>query len=293
MTVFINSKQAVLDYTNAANGGTRFTALTVVLSKPYDTSGTRHQALTKKNTFMIVEPGTTKMFKGRQWIYYNRLELGDFARFRPNRPLKCPKPAKAHELLAAIKNYFAINLSVDDIENDSLTLDELGMGTVTIRAKPTSPLWLGSLTFDVIPGGLPFEEYLTVTAPDQLKYPIDNFETGSSAALIAYPIDATVFRDQLLPIEEGLLHGDGLALLLEILTTKDGSDGRTLWNNQAGSTQWSLEGATVFYNGLNEAALPTNPAFKYVIGIELRAGVSIPSGRFYIHYTDPENTDSA
>lgn len=145
----------------------------------------------------------------------------------------------------------------------------------------------------MIPGGLPFEEYLTVTAPDQLKYPIDNFETGSSAALIAYPIDATVFRDQLLPIEEGLLHGDGLALLLEILTTKDGSDGRTLWNNQAGSTQWSLEGATVFYNGLNEAALPTNPAFKYVIGIELRAGVSIPSGRFYIHYTDPENTDSA
>lgn len=294
MSVFVNSKQAVLDYINVANLTTRLTSANVTVSRPYETGNSRYADKTEKNTWSIVVPaGTTPIFIGRKVIFYNRLILDDFARFRPVRTVKAPKPTTTHGLLASIKYYFAINLSVDDVEDDPLNLDADGVGTVTVRAKATSPLWTGQITFDVMPGSLPLEEYLTNIAPDQLKYPIDNFKTGSSAALIAYPVNATYFRDRLLTIEEGLLHGDGLATVLEALLSLDySSEGKLLWNSAQGSTEWALEGATVFYNGLNEAALPTNPAFKYVIGIELRSDVTIPSGRFYIHYSDPEDASA-
>ncbi|MNQ32313.1 hypothetical protein D3C85_457140 [compost metagenome] len=295
MSVFINSKQAVIDYINAVNAPVRITPTNVKLSKPYEVSGGRYATQTLKNTWSIVEPdGTPLTFRGRKVIFYNRLDLADFARFRPVRPLKAPKPTSVHGMLAAIQYYFAIKLSVDDVEDDPTNLDVDGVGTVTVRAKATSPLWIGSITFDVLPGGLPLEEYLTNITPDQIKYPIDNFKTGSSAAVIAYPLDATPYRDNLLIIEEGLLHGTGLATVLEAMLTLDtSSDGKTLWNSSVGSLTWSLEGATVFYNGLNEAALPTNPAFKYVIGIELRGDLTIPSGRFYLHYSDPEDASAA
>jgi hypothetical protein len=294
MSVFINSKQAVIDYINAANSTTRLTSANIDLSRPYDVMDSRYQGQTEKNSWAIVAPGATPLFKGRKVVFYNRLQLNDFARFRPARQLKAPKPATTHGLLEAIRYYYAINLSADDVEDDPLNLDVNGVGTVTVRAKPSSPLWIGQITFEVMPGGLPLEEYLTNIAPDQIKYPIDNFKTGSSAAVIAYPIDATINRDRLLVIEEGTLHGAGLTAVLETLLLLDiSSDGKALWNSNQSSTAWSLQGATVFYNGLNEAALPTNPVYKYVIGIELRGDVTIPSGRFYIHYNDPEDASAA
>lgn len=295
MSVFINSKQAVVDYINTANSTTRLNLNNVALSRPYPVSSSRYEQATAKNTWSFVVPsGATPIFKGRKVVFWNRLTLSDFARFRTTRQVKAPKPTTVHELLPAIKYYLAINLSVDDVENDPLNLDQDGVGVVTVRAKETSPLWLGSVTFEVIPGGLPFEQYLTNVTPNQLKYPIDNYKTGTSAALVAYPIDATEYRDELLVIEEGLLHGQGLATILNLLLRLDvSSDGKTLWNIAAGSKEWALQNATVFYNGLNEAALPTNPAYKYVIGIELRGDVTIPTGRFYIHYTDPEDASAA
>lgn len=293
MTVFIDSKQAVLNYVNAANSTTRFTAENVTMGKPKITAeSSKHSAKTIKNTYLVCEPGPAKIFKGRKFLYYNRLQLGDFARFRSSRKIKTPTPTTTHDLIPAIRYYLAIWLSEQDIENDPVTVDQYGQGAAVIRAKVDSPLWLGEMTVEIMPGGNPLEQHLTNIFPDQLKYPIDNFKDGSSAALIAYPIDATFYRDDLLMIEEGELHGDELAKIVEVLKALDySSDGKTLWNGDQLSTEWSLYGATVFYNGLNEAALPTNPAFKYVIGIELRSGVTIPSGRFYIHYTDPENTD--
>lgn len=295
MSVFINSKQAVVDYINTANSTTRLNLNNVALSRPYPVSSSRYEEATTKNTWSYVVPaGTTPIFKGRKVVFWNRLTLSDFARFRTSRQVKAPKPTTVHELLPAIKYYLAINLTADDVENDPLNLDQDGVGTVTVRAKDTSPLWVGSVTFDVIPGGLPFEQHLTNVTPNQLKYPIDNYKTGTSAALVAYPIDATEYRDELLVIEEGLLHGQGLATILNLLLRLDvSSDGKTLWNIGAGSKEWALQGATVFYNGLNEAALPTNPAYKYVIGIELRGDVTIPTGRFYLHYTDPEDASAA
>lgn len=292
MTVFVDSKQAVLNYINAANSVTRFNLDNVTMSKPKPVEGSRHMDKTLKNTYATVVPGTAGIFKGRKSIYYNRLLLNDFARFRATRVLKTPAVTSVHGLLPAIQFYYAIKLSTADVEDDPITLDQDGKATVTVRAKADSPLWLGSITFDLIPGGYDLTQAVTTLWMTEFKYPIPNFDTGSSAALIAYPIDATYYRDELLMIEEGELHGDGLAKVVEALLALDySSDGKLLWNGSAASTEWSLAGATVFYNGLNEAALPTNPAFKYVIGIELRADVSIPSGRFYIHYSDPENTD--
>jgi len=293
MTVFVDSKQAVLNYVNGANNTTRFTAANVTMGRPKVTAESdKHSAKTIKNTYVTCVPGPAAIFKGRKFLYYNRLQLADFARFRSSRKVRAPQPQTTHDLIPAIRWYLAIWLSEQDIENDPITLDEFGRGTATIRAKVDSPLWLGQVTVEIEPGGNPLQQHLTNIFPDQLKYPIDNFSTGSSAALIAYPIDATTYRDDLLMIDEGELHGDGLAKVVEALLTLDtSSDGKLLWNGNAGSTEWSLAGATVFYNGLNEAALPTNPAFKYVLGIELRGDVSIPSGRFYIHYKDPDNTD--
>lgn len=62
---------------------------------------------------------------------------------------------------------------------------------------------------------------------------------------------------------------------------------RNLWNTQADLYEYSLTGAEVLYNGLNNHSLPTFSIFKYALCISFPERSVAPCGRLYLCWNDP------
>jgi hypothetical protein len=292
MSVFIDSNQALLNYLNTANSTTMFTLTNLLWSSPAPIAGTWMEGTTTKNTYMKVTAAAGAGFEGKATIKYDRLKLSDFAAFKPTRTLKCYKPVTTHDLLPNILYYFGLVIGKQDIVDEPLTLVD-GVGTVTLKAKATSPLWLDQLTFDVIEGGANLADQLTVKALNGLNYPVTDPTTQTSALLYTYPLNLTAYRDELLAMVEGTLTQAQADRLVVMLKALDKGPGATLWNSDGSSKSWSVAGAKVIFCGLNSMVFPTNQSYKYVMCLELRADVTVPTGRFYLHFNDPDNPNSA
>lgn len=293
MSVFIDSKTAVLNNLNADNATTLFTAANLAMSDPKPIAGTWMEGTTTKNTYMKVSAAAGATFKGKGTIKYNRLQMGDFSHFKPTRGLKAYAPVTTKDLLPNILYYFGLYFTLKDIIDEPVTLDGNGAGVVTLRANPTSPIWLGSLSFNVVQGGANLASALSVVNLNGLNYPVTDGNSQTSALLYVYPFDATASRDTLLPIAEGALSDANALALANLFKTLDLGAGAALWNADPANKLWSLQGATIVHNGLNSLAYPTNQSFKYVMTIDLRGDVTLPTGRFYLHYNDPDNPNSA
>lgn len=292
MSVFIDSKQALLNYLNTANSTNMFTLTNLIWSDPAPIAGTWMEGTTAKNTFMKVTAAAGAGFEGKTTIKYDRLKLGNFANFKPTRTLKAYQPVTTHDLLPNILYYFGLVLGEQDIVDEPLTLVD-GAGTVTLKAKATSPLWLDQLTFDIVPGGASLDQMMTVKALNGLNYPVNDPTTQTSALLYTYPLNFTAYRDELLAMAEGTLTQAQADRLVVMLKALDKGPGATLWNSDGSNPLWSVAGAKIVFNGLNSMGLTTNQSYKYVMGLDLREGVTTPTGRFFLHYNDPDNPNSA
>lgn len=294
MSIFIDPKQSLLDYINVANGTTRFTALNTALSIPQPVAGTWREGTTDKNTFVKATPMAGADFKGKTYLMYDRLLMADFRHFRPTRQLPCYQVDSVHDILSNILYYYAIRLTTDDVEDDPIVLDGQGRGTATVRAKSGSLKWLGSVTFDIVPGGALIDSYLTATTLNGLNYPVDDFTTQTSALIYTYGYDFSGYRDLFLPIPDGGTLTPAQALVVaDALRTLDKGTAAALWTGvDATATVWNVFGAKVVHNGLNSMEYASNPAFKYILVLELAATVTKPSGRFILHYGDPEDPNA-
>lgn len=292
MSVFYNPRTALLDHINCANGYTtvanyRFKEDSVTLSRPSPIEGTWREETTDKNTFIRISAKEGSDFKGFTTVTYNRLNLGDFVHFRPTRVLPCDRPSTVHEILPNILYYFAIYLDPSEVEDDELGLDENGYGTVTVRMKEDALIFTGELTFDVVPGGAFLPDHLINQELDGLNYPVDDPSTEVSAILYTYPFDLSEHRDFLVDIEEGIISDEDAEELAVYLSQVDYNDVKGDWNASDTSTEFSLQGAEIIYNGLNNLSFASNQRFKYVMQVQLREGVTKPTGVFYLHYNDP------
>jgi hypothetical protein len=294
MSIFITPKQSIMDYINAANGVTRFTTLNTVLSTPQPVAGTWREGTTTKNTFVKATAAPGADFKGKTYLVYDRLQLGDFRHFRPTRTLPCYQVTSVHQILSNILYYYAIRLGVDDVEDDPIVLDGQGKATITVRAKPGSLVWLGSVTFDIVPGGALIDTYMSATNLNGLNYPVDDFTTQTSALIYTYGYDFSLYRDQFLLIDDGgVITQPQAQLIADALKALDKGIGAALWVGvNATATLWNLFGATCVYNGLNTIEYSSNPAYKYIMVLELAGTVTKPSGRFILHYNDPEDPNA-
>ncbi len=297
MSVFYNPKTALLDHINCANGYTtvtnyRFTEDEVTLSRPSPIEGTWYEETTDKNTFIRVSAIEGKTFKGHTTVKYNRLNLGDFVHFRPTRTLRCHEPTMTHDIIPNIFFYYGIFLNPEEVINEELALDEHGAGTVTVKMIEDALIFTGELTFDVIPGGAFLPDHLINQQLDGLNYPVDDPSTEVSAILYTYPFDLSEHRDELIDIEEGIIPDDDAENLVTLLTQVDYNETKGDWNADPASTEWSLQGATVLYNGLNNLGFASNQRFKYIMQIQLREGVTTPTGVFFLHYNDPFDPDA-
>jgi len=230
VSIFIDPKQSLMDYVNAANATTRFTVNNVLFSVPAPVAGTWREGTTTKNTYVKATAAPTADFKGKTILVYNRLQLGDFAKFRPTRPLPCYQVSTVHDILSNILYYYAIRLTTDDVENDPITLDGQGKGTVTVRAKAGSLKWLGSVTFDIVPGGALVDNYLQTKILNGLNYPVTDETTQTSALVYCYGLDFTAYRDQFLPIDDEQTITPAAALIVaNALKAIDKGSANALW----------------------------------------------------------------
>lgn len=290
MSVFQAPLANLMGYINAANG-LALVASDLTFSQPKPTDGTWQGVATTKNTKITLRPATGK-YVGKVTVVYDRLQLGDFVKFRPSTPVPAYQITKVHDLLPALIGAWGLNLTTDDVENDDLGLTN-GAGTFTLRAKATSLIWLGSVPVTVAVGGADLMALTKVTNLPGLNYPVSD-PAQTSALVYMYPYDFTANRDALLAITSGsTLTSDQATALVNMIKAVDTGVGKALWNADAAQTAWSLAGAKVFFNGINTAALPTNSKFKYALGLELRSDVTIPTGRFYLQYNDPEDPNAA
>ena len=201
-------------------------------------------------------------------------------------------PSTVGDILKNILYYYSIYLTIDDVIDDPIALDETGSGTVTVRAKDTSLKWLGSVTFDIVQGGAFVTDYLTTTSLNGLNYPVDDYTTETSALLYFFPLDFTSFRDQLLIIGTGALSGTDAQTLADATKLLDLGLGATHWSADTEATSWSFGGATVVYNGLNSSAYTSNQNYKYILVLQFAPTVLTPTGQCILHYNDPEDPNS-
>lgn len=285
MSFQTQSVEDLIYYVNAKNGTTLAKA-DLNFSAPKVVSGSWQEQFTAKNTAIRLMSTEASQYQGRQVVLYDRLNFASLANIAGWK-VKAYQPVTTHDLLPAIKYYTGINLTVDDIEDLPITLDGQGAGNAQISAKPTSIGWIGSVMLPVTLGGIALSEELTNADLAGLNYPTANPGNDTMGPVYLYGYDFSAYTVDLIDMPTGVLNGANASILVTALQTLDVGTGKTLWNTNAGSTTWSIEGATIVSNGLNNPSLPTNPAYKYVMAIDLRGDVTIPTGRLYIHYNDP------
>lgn len=291
MSVFKDSVTSLLDYINSANNSA-FTLDDITLSSPTPAAGTWRASTTSHNTAVKATAKSGGKYRGSTVLTYDRLNLADFKKFQPNKALPCYQKTTTRELASRIRYTFGLNLTADDIVDEPLNLTD-GVGTVNLKAAASSLGWLGSLDIDIVVGGAELDVLAQNKQLDGINYPVADANTQTSALMYLYPYDFTAYRDDLQDLEEDAVVSDEQAVrLVEILKAVDKGPSAGAWNADAASTTWSVQGATVFYNGTNSSALPTNPKYKYVVGIELRGGVTTPTGRFYLQFSDPVDPNS-
>lgn len=179
--------------------------------------------------------------------------------------------------------------TVDDPDHDPGYAPVLPFVNALYRLRPKESAlgWIGQVTIEVGEGDAVIGDYLTQEQLPGLNYPVEGDGSNGSAIVYMYGLDFTDVKDVLETYPEEYIVDEYSEDLLDAIKQIDQASGSNLWNLDPEAEEWSLHGAEIVYNGLNDAVLPTNSRYKYVIGIKLRDDVTTPPGVMYLHYNDP------
>lgn len=283
------SAYSLTDYINQTNS-LELDASELIFSKPNPTQGTWREDLTNHNTVVRITATEDSPYKGTVVVAYDRLALSDLNNLLDFK-IKTYLPETTHDLLRPIQLRYGIHLDAADIVDVALSSATVGSEgedpVYTLTATENALGWIGTCTVAVGEGDAVLGDYLLTHTLPGLNYPVQGDGTQGSAVVYMYGLDFTDVKDVLETYPVELVVDEFSDDLLEAIQLVDTQDGSDLWNLDAESTEWSLHGAEVVYNGLNDGILPTNTAFKYVLGLQLRGDVTTPPGVMYLHYNDP------
>lgn len=284
----------VLNAINQANG-TSFLAADVSFSDPKVVSGTWQGISSDRNSAVRVSAASTK-YQGSQVVLYNRLDLANLANL-PGLHLAANQPASTWDLLAPIAYFWGVKFVQGDLQNLSITLNGDGSGTAVLTADANSLGWIGTVSIPFVAGGEGLDQAITTAALPGLNYPVADTTAPPATAVYGpaylYPYDFTNYQSTFLTYTAGTPTQTQLDYILAAIQALDIGAGAGSWVDTGANTSYNLTGATIGFNGLNDATtMPTNPNYKYVMRIDLAAGVTVPSGSLYLHYNDPFNPNN-
>lgn len=289
MGIFRPSKRSLVEYINEANGSP-LTAEELIFGIPAPIAGTWREDNTDKNTIIRITAKPTSVFRETTLIMYDRLDLAvmnDMVDFK----IKVYVPETTHDLLTPIWRRFGIFIDPEDTQDlplsDALVEEGEDYQVIRLTAKEDAIGWTGSCTIELREGDAVLGDYLTEDHLLGLNYPVEGDGSYGSAIVYMYGLDFTSQKDVLETYPVDMELDEYCEDLLEAIKAVDVGAGSSLWNLDPESTEWSLHGAEIVYNGINSQALPTNSKAKYVLGIKLADRVTTPPGVMYLHYDDP------
>lgn len=265
----------------------------ITWSNPQVVAGSWREQSTLKNTAARVTADPASAFQGSVTQLYDRLQLASLANFAGFRVLAPATATTVHELLSSIAYTTGVRFTTEDLENLSITTEDSKRYAV-LSAKPTSLGWIGSLKMEVLSGGVALDTAVVQPVLPGLLYPNPEAVPGTDTmgSVYLYGYDFTAYYPDINGLIPGPLALADATKMVAMLKAIDVSAGKTLWTTDAAATAWSLDGAVITRNGLNNtSSLPTNPAYKYVLGIQPKSTLTAPKGVMYLHYNDPFNPD--
>jgi len=276
---------------NAANS-TTYVASDFLYGTPQPVSGTWHGQVTTHNTAIKLTAAPGSLYQGVQTLTYDRLDLAALTPVNiPGLQCSAYDVTSVHGLYPALLNWTGIMFGDDDLEDLALVDNGDQTLTATLKAKAGSLGWIGQSTLSVKVGGAAIDQVITVTSLNGLNYPTAS-DTDVYGPLYMYPYDFTPYFSDIATLTTGVLATEKADAFVSAFNAVDLGSGKTLWVNTSGVATWNVFGATVVSNGLNSTSLPTNPAYKYVLVLQLDATVTTPAGLLYLHYNDPFNPDA-
>lgn len=223
---------------------------------------------------LITSKGEASAYDGEVSVRYHRRDLTELEALIPLEVTAFN--IQTHmDLARRLNDVFGLNFTADDIVDGPAGLVD-GVGEVTLVAKPLSRGWTGQVTFSVLFGERPLEQFLTVTRLPGLSYPSASTEKPY-AAVYAYWRN---FSDWVNELEEVAVGTGQLSTLLDVLRAATGDD----WKLDTVS-RYSLKGAKVTFVGTTADEPLSNPDYDKVIIVELdEVSSTILSGSLIMHY---------
>lgn len=226
-------------------------------------------------TITVTANSELSTFDGDMTVRYIRLPLSELTVLVPS-TIQLPTVTSTLEFALAFNKVYGTSFTADDIEDTPVALTD-GTGPVTLVAKPLSLGWLGSVTFNVIPGRFPLTG-LTTVLPG-LNFP-DPYENKPFGWAYSYWRDFTLAESLLEPV---VVNNPDWVNIRDALIQITGD----AWVLN-GPTKFSLDGATALYNGPVSGAAHGNDRYDQLLVVQLGAACQNLSGRLFLHYNVPD-----
>lgn len=212
-------------------------------------------------------------YEGTQTLYYTRLNLADLSKFLPN-PVLGYNLTTVAQVAQLLNTNYGLNFAANDlVAGPVATVDDVG--TVELTASATSKGWFGTVTINLARGNIPIDTAVTNKTIDGVLYP-NRDETKAFGEMETYWRDFSSREADLTTITAEV---PNLALVASILTENTGN----AWVSGS-SGRYSLQNATVLYNGGTIGYPRSNQTRGYVLVIRLGNGSLGLSGDLFLHY---------
>lgn len=288
MAIYQPSKDVLLAAVNSQNS-LNVKMTDIVWSAPKDIRGTDKETTTQRNTMVkITADGVAgSTWSGKKNLYYNRMKVQDLAIILGDTLAIGPSNATLHAALVGLNQRYGFALETTDwLDADIEWNGDKTAGTVKVTADPEAVGWIGEYTFKVVKGDESLVSSVTTNVLTGLKYPNGQMGSETVNAIIApvysYPYNFTKYRDALLAFTPGILSGQPLTDMVNLLKDITGAS----WLATTAAT-YGLAGAEVLSVGLNDpVAMPTNAKYKYVLALKLPATCTNIVGTLYLQFND-------
>lgn len=281
MSLYPRPMDAILGAIASQNGGVTLVEAQYTFGAPTpwtDPSGQTNTQL----SITAIQPDSP--YQGTVVVNYKRLNLADLANLLPT-PIQGHGWTTVADFWAVLNTNFGLNFVAGDLnDTDALVIGSDGSGTVTLTAQANSMGWIGTVTLPFIKGNYDLAASVTTTTLPGLVYPTRD-ETKPFGELYSYWMDFTAYQTDFSAVTTATTD---LTQVAADLATVSGN----AWTFTGGAARYSMQNATVAYNGAVSAFTPLadeqatpNPSYQNVLVIQLDPTYSLGySGYLFLHY---------